>query len=186
MFGTDLVGRSICSSRSSSLPRSRFGWLAKQSYSVYKLTRGVGDTWFYTADGHRWFRLDEQRHDVPISAIAPSLQHAFVAVEDHRFFLHPGVDPIALGRAIVRNVRSSGRSEGGSTLTQQLARTLFLSNRRSYGRKAREAVLAFLIEAQLGKEQILELYLNRIFLGAGIYGVEAMSQRVFGKPAKDL
>ncbi|HEX8030573.1 MAG TPA: transglycosylase domain-containing protein, partial [Vicinamibacterales bacterium] len=162
-----------------------FGWLARQSYSVYKLTRGVGDTWFYTADGRRWFRLDEQRHDVPIAAIAPSLQQAFVAVEDHRFFLHPGVDPIALGRALMRNL-TSGSIEGGSTLTQQLARTLFLSNRRSYGRKAREAVIAFLIEAQLGKQQILELYLNRIFLGAGTYGVEAMSQKVFGKPAKNL
>ena len=162
-----------------------FGWLAKQSYSVYKLTRGVGDTWFHTADGRRWFRLDDQRHDVPISAIAPSLQQAFVAVEDHRFFLHPGVDPIALGRALTRNV-TSGTHEGGSTLTQQLARTLFLSNRRSYGRKAREAVIAFLIEGQLNKQQILELYLNRIFLGAGIYGVEAMSERAFGKPAKNL
>ena len=122
---------------------------------------------------------------MPIAAIAPHLQHAFVAVEDHRFFLHPGVDPIALARAVVRNVREPARVQGGSTLTQQLARTLFLSNRKSYGRKAREAVLAFLIEAQLSKQQILELYLNRIFLGAGIYGVEAMSQRVFGKPAKD-
>ena len=161
-------------------------WLARQSYSVYKLTRGVGDTWFHTADGKPWFRLDEQRHDVAIAAIAPDLRNAFVAVEDHRFFMHPGVDPIALARAIVRNLRAPGTVEGGSTLTQQLARTLFLSNRKSYGRKAREAVLAVLIEAQLTKEQILELYLNRIFLGAGIYGVEAMSQRVFGKPAKDL
>jgi 1A family penicillin-binding protein len=160
-------------------------WLGKQSYSVYKLTRGVGDTWFYTAAGRPWFRLDEQRYDVPIADIAADLQHAFVAVEDHRFYLHPGVDPIALARAIVGNVRS-GSLQGGSTLTQQLARTLFLSNRKSYGRKAREAVLAFLIEAQLSKQQILELYLNRIFLGAGIYGVEAMSQRVFGKPAKSL
>ena len=162
-----------------------FGWVAKQSYSVYQLTRGVGDTWFHTADGRRWFRLDDQRRDVPISAIAPSLQQAFVAVEDHRFFLHPGLDPIALGRALARNI-TSGSHEGGSTLTQQLARTLFLSNRRSYGRKAREAVIAFLIEIQLSKQQILELYLNRIFLGAGTYGVEAMSQRVFGKPARSL
>jgi 1A family penicillin-binding protein len=162
-----------------------FGWFATQSYAVYRLTRGVGDTWFHTADGRRWFRLDEQRHDVPITAIAPDLQHAFVAVEDHRFFLHPGVDPIALGRAVFRNLRSSS-VEGGSTLTQQLARTLFLSNRKSYGRKAREAVIAVLMEVQLSKQQILELYLNRIFLGAGIYGVEAMSQRVFGKPAKAL
>ncbi len=162
-----------------------FAWFARQSYSVYRLTRGVGDTWFHTADGRRWFRLDEQRHDVPIGAISPHLQHAFVAVEDHRFFLHAGIDPIALGRAVVRNA-GGGRLQGGSTLTQQLARTLFLSNRKSYGRKAREAVIAFLIEAQLSKQQILELYLNRIFLGAGIYGVEAMSQRVFGKSAKSL
>jgi penicillin-binding protein 1A len=160
-------------------------WVGKQSYSVYQLTRGVGDTWFHTADGARWFRLDEQRHDVPIDAISPHLQHAFVAVEDHRFFRHPGVDPIALGRAFVRNL-TSGRLEGGSTITQQLARTLFLSNRKSYGRKMREAMLALLIDLQLSKVQVLELYLNRIFLGAGIYGVEAMSERVFGKPAKNL
>ena len=161
------------------------GWIGKQSYDVYRLTRGVGDTWFHTADGKRWFRLDEQRHDVPIAAVSPHLQNAFVAVEDHRFFMHPGVDPIALGRAVFRNVTRSG-VEGGSTITQQLARTLFLSNRRSYGRKAREAVLAVLIDLQLTKQQILELYLNRIFLGSGIYGVEAMSERVFGKSAKNL
>jgi 1A family penicillin-binding protein len=162
-----------------------FGWMAKQSHSVYKLTRGVGDTWFHSADGRRWFRLDEQRHDVQIADISPHLRNAFVAVEDHRFFMHPGVDPIALGRAVFRNVTSSS-VEGGSTITQQLARTLFLSNRRSYGRKAREAALAMLIDLQLTKQQILELYLNRIFLGAGIYGVEAMSERVFGKSAKQL
>ena len=161
------------------------GWTVKQSYGVYQLTRGVGDTWFHTVDGKRWFRLDEQRHDVPIAAISPHLQNAFVAVEDHRFFLHPGIDPIALGRAVFRNVTRSS-VEGGSTITQQLARTLFLSNRRSYGRKAREAVLAMLIDLQLSKQQVLELYLNRIFLGSGIYGVEAMSQRVFGKPAQTL
>jgi penicillin-binding protein 1A len=162
-----------------------FGWFATQSYAVYKLTRGVGDTWFHSADGRRWFRLDEQRHDVAIADVSPHLQNAFVAVEDHRFFLHPGVDPIALGRAVVRNLASTS-VEGGSTITQQLARTLFLSNRRSYGRKAREAAIAMLIDLQLTKQQILELYLNRIFLGAGIYGVGAMSERVFGKPARDL
>jgi 1A family penicillin-binding protein len=161
-------------------------WAGKQSYAVYKLRRGVGDTWFHTADGKRWFRLDEQRHDVPIASISPHLQHAFVAVEDHRFYRHVGVDPIALGRAIVRNVQSPGTVEGGSTITQQLARTLFLSNRKSYGRKVREATLSVLMEAQLSKEQILELYLNRIYLSAGIYGVEAMSRRAFDKPAKDL
>ena len=161
-------------------------WVSRQSYLVHRLTRGVGDTWFHTADGRRWFRLDEQRQDVPIAAIAPHLQQAFVAVEDHRFYMHPGLDPIALGRAVWRNVREPGTVEGGSTLTQQLARTLFLSNRKSYVRKVREAVLSVLIETQLSKQQILELYLNRIYLSAGTYGVEAMSRRVFGKAAKDL
>ncbi len=160
-------------------------WSAKQSWAVHKLTRGVGDTWFHTADGRRWFRLDEQRQDVQLSAIAPHLQQAFIAIEDHRFYFHPGIDPIGLGRAIVRNT-FGGRSEGASTLTQQLARTLFLSNRKSYIRKAREAMLAVQMELQLTKDQILELYLNRIYLSAGVYGVEPMSRRVFGKPARSL
>lgn len=161
------------------------GWMARQAWAVNQLKRGVGDTWFHTADGERWFRLDEQRHDVPLAQIAPHLQQAFIAVEDHRFFVHPGLDPIAFGRAVVRNLRT-GSSEGASTLTQQLARTLFLSNRKSYLRKAREAVIALLMEAQLSKAQILELYLNRIYLAGGVYGVEAMAQRVFGKPAADV
>lgn len=160
--------------------------LLREARAVHRLQRGVGDTWFHAADGARWFRLDAQRHDVPIGAIAPALQQAFVAVEDHRFFRHPGVDPVAVARATWRNVRSPGTVEGASTITQQLARTLFLSNKRSYLRKGREALLSLLIEAELTKAQILELYLNRIYLSAGVYGVEAMSARVFGKRAKDL
>jgi penicillin-binding protein 1A len=161
-------------------------WLFRQGYAVHRLTRGVGDTWFLSADGTRWFRMDEHHQDVPLAAIPPHLRNAFVAVEDHRFYRHPGVDPIALGRAIVRNVRSPGTVEGGSTLTQQLARTLFLSNKKSYGRKIREAVLALMIDAHLSKDQVLELYLNRIYLSAGVYGVETMSRHLFGKPAKQL
>ena len=161
-------------------------WLFRQGYAVHRLTRGVGDTWFLSADGRKWFRMDEHHQDVPIADIPVNLQNAFIAIEDHRFYRHPGVDPIALGRAIVRNIRASGTVEGGSTLTQQLARTLFLSNKRSYGRKAREAVLAVMIDAHLSKTQILELYLNRIYLSAGVYGVETMSRHLFGKPAKQL
>ena len=161
-------------------------WLVRQGYAVYRLTRGTGDTWFLAADGTRWFRMDEHRQDVSLADIPLHLQNAFVAVEDHRFFRHPGVDPLALGRAVVRNLREPGTVEGGSTLTQQLARTLFLSNRKSYGRKLREAVLALLIEAGLTKEQVLELYLNRIYLSAGVYGVETMARHLFGKPAKEL
>ena len=79
-------------------------WTMRQGYAVHKLTRGVGDTWFLAADGRPWFRMDEHRRDVPLVDIPPDLQHAFIAVEDHRFYLHPGVDPIALGRAVFRNV----------------------------------------------------------------------------------
>ena len=161
-------------------------WTWRHAYTVSRLKRGVGDTWFLGADGSRWFRLDEHRQDVPLSQIPDDLQHAFVAVEDHRFFNHPGVDPIALVRAALRNIREPGTVEGGSTLTQQLARTLFLSNARTYGRKIREAALALMIDAELTKEQVLELYLNRIYLSAGVYGVETMSRHLFGKPARQL
>ena len=161
-------------------------WTLRQTYAVSRLKRGVGDTWFMAANGARWFRMDEHRRDVPLSQIPAHLQHAFVAVEDHRFFKHPGVDPIALARAVIRNLREPGTVEGGSTLTQQLARTLFLSNKKTYGRKVREAVLALIIDSQLTKEQVLELYLNRIYLSAGVYGVETMSQHLFGRPARQL
>ncbi|PYR21580.1 MAG: hypothetical protein DMF95_09765 [Acidobacteria bacterium] len=159
-------------------------WLSQYAVAVHRLTRGIGDTVFYGADGQPWFRLDAQRHDVSLSEIAPDLQHAVVAVEDRRFYRHPGIDPIGLGRAIARDLRrQGGRLEGGSTLTQQLARTLFLSNARTYGRKIKEAGIALLIEAQLPKKQILEFYLNRVYLSAGVYGVETMSEHLFRKPA---
>ena len=161
-------------------------WTMRQTYLVYKLRRGVGDTWFLAADGRKWFRLDEHRRDVPLSQIPPHLRQAFIAIEDHRFYGHIGVDPLALGRAIVRNITSRGTVQGGSTLTQQLARTLFLSNQKTYGRKIREAVIALIIDSQLTKDQVLELYLNRIYLSAGVYGVEAMSQMMFRKPARQL
>ena len=157
--------------------------MSRYAVRVHRLTRGVGDTVFYSADGRPWFRLDEQRHDVPLSQISPDLQHAVVAVEDRRFYRHPGIDPIGLARAVYRDVRDGGRLEGGSTLTQQLARTLFLSNVRTFGRKAKEAAIALMIEAQLTKTQILELYLNRVYLSAGVYGVETMSEHLYRKPA---
>ena len=83
-------------------------WTMSQAWDVYRLRRGVGDTWFLAADGSRWFRMDEQRQDVPLSDIPADLQHAFVAIEDYRFFRHLGVDPIAIGRAVVRDLRSAG------------------------------------------------------------------------------
>jgi 1A family penicillin-binding protein len=140
---------------------------------------------FYDADERPWFRLDEQRQDVPFDRIATYFKDAVIAVEDHRYYLHPGIDPIGLGRAVVHNLRGEER-QGGSTITQQLARTLFLSNTRTYGRKAKEAVLSLMMEIALSKREILQLYMNRIYLGSCIYGVEAMSRRTFGKPASDL
>jgi penicillin-binding protein 1A len=157
-------------------------WSMRQGWAVYKLRRGVGDTWFYAADGRPWFRMDEQRRDVSLDQISRDLQNAVIAVEDHRFYRHIGIDPIGLGRAVYRDARG-GRLEGGSTLTQQLARTLFLSNKQTLGRKAQEAILALLLEQELSKKQILELYLNRIYLSAGVYGVETMSRNLYGKPA---
>jgi penicillin-binding protein 1A len=161
-------------------------WLSRYAVAVHRLTRGIGDTVFYGADGQPWFRLNEQRHDVSLREIAPDLQHAVVAVEDRRFYHHPGIDPIGLGRAVFRDLQQGGRVEGGSTLTQQLARTLFLSNVRTYGRKIKEAGIALLLEAQLSKTQILEFYLNRVYLSAGVYGVETMSEHLYRKPARDL
>jgi penicillin-binding protein 1A len=160
-------------------------WTARHALAVRRLTRGVGDTVFYGADGKPWFPLDEHRRDVPLAQMSRHLPAAVVAVEDHRFYRHPGIDALGIARAAQRNLMRSS-VEGGSTLTQQLARTLFLSNDRTYMRKAKEAVLALMIEQQLTKDQILEMYLNRVYLGAGTYGAEAMSRRLFGKRAKDL
>jgi len=160
-------------------------WTVRHAWAIYKLNRGVGDTVFYDADDHPWFRLDEQRQDVPFDHIATSFKDAVIAVEDHRFYLHPGIDPIGLSRAVVHNVRGEDR-QGGSTITQQLARTLFLSNTRTYGRKVKEAVLSLMLEIFLSKREILQLYMNRVYLGSGIYGVETMSRRTFGKRASDL
>jgi len=161
-------------------------WVVRMSLAVHRLTRGVGDTTFHSADGKPWFRMDEHRHDVPLTAIAAPLQQAVVAIEDHRFYSHWGIDPVGFSRAVVRNVREADVVEGGSTITQQLARTLFLSNRRTYGRKIKEAAIALMIERELSKRQILELYLNRIYLGGGFYGVESTSRKLFGKPAGAL
>ena len=163
------------------------GIVIRYGFAVNKLGRGIGQTMFYGADGKPWFPLEEHRRDVPLGRISAYLRDAVVAVEDHRFHSHVGIDPIAVGRAIARDVRAGGLEEGGSTLTQQLARTLFLTaSRGDWLRKGKEAVLALMIEQRLSKTQILELYLNRIYLGGNVYGVEAMSENVFGKTAFEL
>lgn len=123
---------------------------------------------------------------VRLDQISPWLPKAVVAIEDRRFWEHSGVDPTGILRAAWANLRAGGTVEGGSTITQQLAKNLYLTHERSWSRKLEELVLAIWLEARLSKEQILTLYLNRVYLGAGAYGVEAASQRYFGKPAAEL
>lgn len=118
--------------------------------------------------------------------VAPVLVDAVLAIEDRRFYRHFGVDPWGLARALVANLRAGGVVQGGSTITQQLAKNLFLTSERSLDRKIREVILAVWLETRLTKDEILTLYLNRVYLGAGAYGVEAAAQRYFGKPARDL
>jgi penicillin-binding protein 1A len=163
-----------------------FGWTVRYSVAVNRLAGGVGDVVFYGADGRPWFRLDDRRRDVPLAQISPYLQQAVVATEDRRFWWHPGIDPLGLARAIMVDLRRGDTVEGGSTITQQLARTLFLSNVRTVGRKGKEAVIAAMLETRLTKPQILELYLNRVYLSGGLYGVEAMSLALFGKHASNV
>ena len=161
-------------------------WTIRHAVAIYHLNRGVGGTMFYDAMGREWFPLDEQRLDVPFEQISTNFKDAVVAVEDHRYYLHFGVDPIAVTRAAVYNLRSSEGTQGGSTITQQLARTLYLSNARTFARKAQEAALAVMLEIFLSKKDILELYFNRVYLSGGIYGVESMSEKLYGKPASNL
>ncbi|SFG60305.1 transglycosylase domain-containing protein [Methylobacterium gossipiicola] len=121
---------------------------------------------------------------VGIKELPPYLPRAFVAIEDRRFYGHFGVDPVGILRAIGQNLTRRGVAQGGSTLTQQLAKNLFLTPERSASRKIQEAILALWLEHKYTKDEILELYLNRVYFGAGAYGVEAAAQRYFGKPAK--
>ena len=124
--------------------------------------------------------------DVSIKELPTYLPRAFVAIEDRRFFSHYGVDPIGLLRAAAANVLHRGVSQGGSTLTQQLAKNLFLTQQRTLWRKMQEAVLALWLERKFSKTEILELYLNRVYFGSGAYGVEAAAQKYFGKHAREV
>lgn len=118
--------------------------------------------------------------------MSPHILQAVIAIEDRRFHAHFGFDPIGFSRAMVRNVMAGRVSEGGSTLTQQLAKNLFLKPERTFGRKVQELILAIWLEANFSKAEILELYLNRVYFGAGAFGIDAASRRYFGKPAKHV
>ncbi len=123
---------------------------------------------------------------VTLDDVAPALPQAVLAVEDRRFHDHFGVDPIGIARAALRNLRAGRVVQGGSTITQQLAKNLFLTPERTLKRKVQELLLALWLERRFSKEQILALYLNRVYLGAGSYGVEAAARRYFGVSAASL
>jgi penicillin-binding protein 1A len=123
---------------------------------------------------------------VPFDKIPEPVINAVVAVEDSRFWRHKGIDYLAIMRAIVKDIIYVGLKEGGSTITQQLAKVMFLTPEKTLKRKLREAALAFKIEKDLNKKEILELYLNKIYFGHGAYGVEMASRVYFGKPVKDI
>jgi penicillin-binding protein 1A len=128
----------------------------------------------------------ERRVEVPYSRLPRHLVLAFVASEDARFFEHPGVDLTGIVRAFVRNLEAGEVVQGGSTITQQVVKRIMLTSEKSFARKIREAVLAYRIDNYLTKEEILNLYLNHIFLGHGAYGVEAAAQEFFSKHVEDL
>lgn len=123
---------------------------------------------------------------VGLHEMSPYIPEAVVAIEDRRFYSHFGIDPIGLSRAMVTNVLGGHFSQGGSTLTQQLAKNLFLTPDRTLERKVQEVLLALWLEHKHSKDQILEMYLNRVYFGSGAYGVEAASRRYFGKSARDV
>ena len=124
--------------------------------------------------------------NVALKDLPAYLPKAFIAIEDRRFYSHHGVDPIGIARAAVANILHRGVSQGGSTLTQQLAKNLFLTQERTFQRKLQEVELAFWLERKHSKAEILELYLNRVYFGSGAYGVEAAAQRYFGKSARNV
>jgi penicillin-binding protein 1A len=123
---------------------------------------------------------------VPLAELPDYVPKAFVAIEDRRFYSHHGVDPLGIARAVVADILRRGASQGGSTITQQLAKNLFLTQERTITRKLQEVVLALWLEHKFSKAEILELYLNRVYFGAGAYGIEGAAQRYFGKSARRL
>jgi penicillin-binding protein 1A len=139
------------------------------------------------ADGAELARIGEiWGRPVPLAELPPELPLAVIATEDRRFYQHFGLDLFGLARAALANLRAGRAVQGGSTLTQQLAKNLFLTPARTLRRKVQEALLALWLESRFDKEEILTVYLNRVYFGAGAYGVDAAARRYFGKDVREL
>ena len=152
-------------------------WLKKQDLAVTFLDRNGQPI------GRRGILHDD---GVPLEAMPPYLIEAVLATEDRRFYEHFGIDLIGTARALSVNARASGVRQGGSSITQQLAKNLFLSNERTFDRKIREVFLALWLESHLTKAQILQLYLDRVYMGGGTFGIQAASEFYFGKSVRDV
>ncbi|MBX6394245.1 MAG: PBP1A family penicillin-binding protein [Alicyclobacillaceae bacterium] len=145
------------------------------------------DTIIYDKDGREAITLRPSKSiPVPLKDIPVNLRNAVIATEDNRFYQHPGIDLRGMLRALVRDVISGGKVEGGSTITQQLARQVFLTSSKTFSRKIQEIILAAQLERHYTKDEILEMYLNKIYFGGQAYGVEMASRQYFGVSVKDL
>lgn len=149
--------------------------------------RPAGVTRIYSADGILLSELFlEKREPVPLNAIPYFLKAGIIATEDRNFYKHTGVDIRGILRAVIKDIMAGEYVEGASTITQQVAKTFFLTPKKSLLRKIKEAVLSFQLERRFTKDEILQLYVNQIYFGSGAYGAESASKLYFGKPAKDL
>jgi len=165
------------------------GYYYTQLPAVERLFDGRGGGSVTMLDRHgnvfAW-RGEQYGGDLGINEASPHLLHAVVAAEDKRYYHHFGVDPIGITRAMVANLQAGRLVQGGSTLTQQVAKNVFLTAERSLERKVKEVPMALALELKYSKEEILSIYINRVYLGSGTYGFEAASQRYFGKSARVL
>ncbi len=165
------------------------GWYAYDLPDVSKINRFERrpSVTFVSADGATIATYgDLYGGAVGLDEMSPYLPQSVLATEDRRFYSHFGLDLAGVARATFANLRAGRTVQGGSTITQQLAKNIFLSSERSFRRKVQELMLALWLEQKFDKDQILTIYLNRVYLGAGTYGVEAASHRYFGRPARDL
>ena len=157
------------------------------SYQELKAAQNAQTIVVRAADGSEIFELGPSYGEwLDSDEIPDEMKQAMVAVEDRRYYSHPGVDPIGLARALYVAVTGDGRIAATSTITQQLARNVFLNSNRTLDRKLREGVLALALEAKFSKEQILELYLNKVYFGGGAYGIDSASRKFFSHPATEL
>lgn len=161
-------------------------WGLPSTDDLWEASQGQSIT-FVDRNGHVILREGAQNAPpVDLGTLPPYVAQAFIAIEDRKFYSHLGVDFGGMMRAGAENIRAGRVVQGGSTITQQLAKNLFLTNERSWRRKAQEIILAFWLESRFSKDEILALYLSRVYFGAGAYGIEAAAERYFDRPAREL